>query len=269
MSAYRIHEGGVVIPEGWCDQTMNVFRLAEAGGGKDAALLITRDRDTPLTEVAEYAEAQQEAFKHQFPGYRALSRQDAELDGLPAIVLDYKWRSQNVTLRQRQAMVRLDEAMLIFTLSARASEFDRHVAAWDSLLASFKRELPPEAQPTPAPSLMGTAVLSHVFALSTQTRTLHVYPDAEVAAAAIPGLEVTQGHWVFFSSDGTPLQPAFTLRNRLGLLRSHSGRYELQPDPDSAGGPLDLRLNQVVAVHGCAPLNTLDEITRHLSEYRV
>ncbi|WP_323123410.1 DUF1795 domain-containing protein [Burkholderia alba] len=263
MTAYRLHEGRVTLPAGWRDKTMNVFHLPDDAGRKDVAFVVTRDYDTPLDDVAAYADAQQAAFKKQFPAYKPLLREAITLDGLPALMLEYQWRSDKSVLRQRQAMVRLDDAMLVFTLNARTEDFDRHIPAWESILASFKH-LPPEPEPVEAPSLVATGVLPHVFALSGKTRVLHVYPNADAAVAAVDAQEVEDHHWVFFASDGSPLAAKITQRSRHGLFKA-TGRYELHPNPADPGLRLAHRLNAVAGVEGSPPFASIHDIASYMN----
>ena len=116
---YRIHEADLVVPAGWRDQTMNVFRLPGGNGKKDTSLLITRDPDTQTDDVHQYADAQQEAAKRQFNGYKFLGKQHATIDDEPAAIVDYQWRSNaTALLRQRQAFVWHGGSMLVITLTA-------------------------------------------------------------------------------------------------------------------------------------------------------
>ncbi|UEP50826.1 DUF1795 domain-containing protein [Burkholderia ambifaria] len=261
MAVYRLHEGCMVLPDGWRDQTMNVFHLPDASGRKDVAFVVTRDYDTPLDDVGAYADAQQTAFKRQFPGYKPLARETVSIGGLPGLMLDYQWRSDKTLLRQRQAMVRLDDAMLVFTLNARVEDFERHIPAWTAILSSFAvmPPAPDEGVTQAAPH----EVLAHVFALSAKTRVLRVYPDLRAACERISAREVESHDWVFFASDGSPLAPTIVQRSRHGLFKM-DGRYELRPDPGYSGLDLRRRLDAVTAVEGVPPLLTLQDIEAHL-----
>ncbi|MBR8316023.1 DcrB-related protein [Burkholderia dolosa] len=262
MAVYRLHEGCVVLPDGWRDKTMNVFHLPDEARRKDVAFVVTRDYDTQLDDVDAYADAQQSAFKRQFPGYKPLAREPITLDGRRGVMLDYQWRSDKALLRQRQAMVRLDDAMLIFTLNARAEDFEQHADAWESILSSFT-VMPPAPVERDVPSFAGA--VPHVFALSGRTHVLRVYPDASTACGAIPAREVESGEWVFFSGDGQPLVPKIVQRSRHGLFKA-DGRYELHPDPGAPGQSLRHRLRAVSVVDGAPPFESLQAIDLHLRQ---
>ncbi|WP_063552162.1 DUF1795 domain-containing protein [Burkholderia territorii] len=252
----------MVLPDGWRDQTMNVFHLPDAAGRKDVAFVVTRDYDTPLDDVGAYADAQQTAFKRQFPAYKPLARETVTIDGRPGLMLDYQWRSDKTLLRQRQAMVRLDDAMLVFTLNARVEDFERHIPAWTAILSSFV-VMPAAPDDGNNAQAAPREVLPHVFALSAKTRVLRVYPDLRAACERISAREVESHDWVFFASDGSPLAPTIVQRSRHGLFKA-DGRYELRPDPGYSGLELRRRLNAVTAVEGVPPLLTMQDIEAHL-----
>lgn len=265
MSLYHVHEATFAVPAGWRDQSMNVFRLPGKNGDKDAAIILTRDYDTPLQDAGEYADAQQEAAKKSFPGYRSLGREDTEIGHQPATVVDYQWRSNGAALlRQRQAYVRHQGAMLTLTLSVLATEFARVEAAWNEFLGSFRLvERPAEPEPVsdmPEPG----APLPHVFVLSTRDRHLHVFPDAAQACAQVDPLEVEQDDWVFFDSTGAPLKPRFVIGNKRGVFKKEPGRYELTADTAGVALPLHKRLRGVVIARPHGPFTTLDRLAAHL-----
>jgi Tfp pilus assembly PilM family ATPase len=63
-----------------------------------------------------------------------LMRQDLEEDQV-----DYAWVTpERIEIRQRQAYVRYQTSFLIFTLTARADEFESHETAWDNAIASVR-----------------------------------------------------------------------------------------------------------------------------------
>ncbi|MGH8054144.1 MAG: DcrB-related protein [Stenotrophomonas sp.] len=264
MPNYHLHEGLLCVPAGWRDQSMNVFRLPGKNSNKDAAIILTRDYETPLATAAEYADAQQEAARKSFPGYRQIERIEAQIDGQPAAVVDYQWRSNgSALLRQRQLYVRHQSVMLTLTASAMADEFAQIDEMWPTLLASFKlfeREI---EVPMTAETAVASA-LPHVFALSARDRQLHVFAAAHDACHQIDPLEVEDDGWVFFASSGMPLKPHFIKPNRRSMLRIERGFYELAPDTAGVSLPLMKRMSGVTIAQGAAPFETLEQINSHL-----
>lgn len=264
MKTYHLHEGTVVIPEGWRDQTMNVFRLPGKNGGKEAAIVITRDYETALESPLEYADAQQEAARKAFAGFKPLGRNEAVLGGQPAAVVDYQWRANGtVMLRQRQVYVRHQGAMLTVTLSGVVSEFQNLEPAWEQVMASFqlldRNDEPDVAPPSAALSL------PFVFALSTAERHLHVYEDEADACRQVDAFEVEDGGWVFFSSTGRPLTVNFLAKNRRGMFSQESGKYMLSPDIAGVALPLQQRLRGATLVKPLAPLETMNSVEVQLA----
>lgn len=264
MPNYHLHEGLLSVPEGWRDQSMNVFRLPGKNSNKDAAIILTRDHETPVETSTEYADAQQEAAKKSFPGYRQIDRIETQVDGQAATIVDYQWRSNgSALLRQRQLYVRHQSVMLTLTASAMANEFERIDEIWQELLTSFK--LIERAVETPTTvEAVATEVPPHVFALSARDRQLHVFAASHDACHQIDPLEVEDDGWVFFSSTGLPLKANFIKPNRRSMLRVERGFYELAPDTAGVSLPLLKRLSGVSIAQGLAPFHTLETIKDHL-----
>lgn len=264
MKTYHLHEGIFAVPAGWRDQTMNVFRLPGRNGGKEAAIVITRDYETPLESPVEYADAQQEAAKKGFAGFKALGRSEIVLGGQPAAVVDYQWRANGtVILRQRQVYVRHRDVMLTLTLSGVISDFRGLESAWEEVLASFIliERLDEAVTQTPVPLL----ALPVVFALSTTDRSLHIFESEADACGHVDPIEVEDGGWVFFSSSGRPLKVSFLAKNRRGMFSSERGKYMLSPDIAGVVPTLQQRLRGVTLVRPCAPLETLESVEIHLA----
>lgn len=269
MSHYHIHEGLLCVPEGWRDQSMNVFRLPGSNSNRDAAIILTRDYETTLEAPAEYASAQQEAAKKSFPGYKQISVSELEVDGYPAAIVDYQWRSNgSALLRQRQLYVRHQSAMLTLTASAMANEFERIDDIWQELLASFRLfERETEAAEVDEPTEVEQP--PHVFALSARDRQLHVFENSEQACRRTDPLEVESEAWVFFRSDGAPLKPVFVKPNRRSMLRVERGFYELVLDGVGVSLPLQKRLAGVSGLVGAPPFDTLEVLQSHLERVAI
>lgn len=264
MPKYHLHEGALSVPDGWRDQSMNVFRLPGKNSNKDAAIILTRDFDTPLESAAAYADAQQEAARKSFPGYKQIERIETQIDGQPAAVVDYQWRSNgSALLRQRQLYVRHQSVMLTLTASAMADEFARIDEVWPELLESFQL-FERAAEASDPVETASTEPLPHVFALSARDRQLHVFATAQDACHQIDPLEVEDDGWVFFASTGMPLKPSFIKTNRRSMLRIERGFYELLADTAGVSLPLGKRMSGVSIAQGVAPFETLEQIHNHL-----
>lgn len=263
MTTYHMQEGTFSVPEGWRDQSMTVLRMPTSSKAKEAAIIVTRDYETPLTDVNEYADAQQKTAKESFPGFKALGREESTLAGQPAVIVDYQWRANGtVPLRQRQAYVRHEDVMLTLTVSAQANEFGGIEDAWRRVLSTlnlFTRDEPVQAVPGPL-----SEELPHVFALSARDRGLVVYADTPDACAKCDPFEVQDAGWIFFSSSGRPLKAIFEIENRRGVFKQRPGRFVLQPDTAGVEPHLGTRLDRVTGIQGLAPFATVEDVAAHL-----
>ena len=62
-----------------------------------------------------------------------------------------------------------------------------------------------------------------IFAVETEERTLRAFLNEADAIAACEGLDVEATIWLFWSNDGTPLEPVFTVPNKRGLFTVKNG----------------------------------------------
>lgn len=265
MSLHHIQEASFELPEGLKDRTVHRFPLSD-NGPSDFTLTVSHAEGLKETTVAAFAERLLRELAKALPRFELKQQVERMVDGEPAMELDYTWRRDGTFMHQRQVAVLLPDddpsrRALMLTGTAPKTISEAWHARFDAVIDSTRlRRVEPE--PSPRPTLLTDT--PHVFALHAPTRVLHVHPDASTAAGAINGLEVAEHQWVFFDSRGEPMEAKFLTRNRLGLLRSKEGQYELHTAPDAAGGPLKNRLDGVRSVEGLAPLDTKEAIARHL-----
>ena len=100
-----------------------------------------------------------------------------------------------------------------------------------------------------------------IFALSTDDRCLTAFPTTADAIAYCEGVDVEDGVWLFFASDGRCLKPRFTRPNSRGAFGVASGHYVLESDRN--GSHLHAQLASVVSVNGCG-LSSVDEVRKLL-----
>jgi hypothetical protein len=265
---YLTHEATLRVPDGWLDQSMNVFRLPGKSGAKDTSLVVTRDHNTELEDPTEYAKGFLDLAGKQFNAFKLLAQGEASIDGQPAHIIDYTWRSGGAALlRQRQAFVR-NGPMLIITLTAMASEFMQHDAVWVEFLSAFKlRKDEPSPEPVPQPPAANDEVAApptpaaapdYFYALAIRQRALHVVPATTVLQKAFNAVDVEDGLWKFYAADGSPLRAQMIEPNRRGVFWSDPGTFELVRASDGHGAlPLDRILTEVQEVKGPVPLNSV------------
>lgn len=99
-----------------------------------------------------------------------------------------------------------------------------------------------------------------IFAFATDEKTLMVFPTERDAISFCEGWDVSEGGWLFFAADGSPMEAVFSEpASKSGWVISH-GRYSLRPIATSEKTQLLALLPQVAAVEGEAPLNTVAAI---------
>ena len=103
-----------------------------------------------------------------------------------------------------------------------------------------------------------------IFAAETEERSLHVFPDAETAAAYCDGLDVEATVWRFWDDDGSPLEPQFTTPNRRGLFRAQTGVYHLVPVSNGHHEFLWAALQQIRQVIGEVPFRDVRAVKEYL-----
>lgn len=99
-----------------------------------------------------------------------------------------------------------------------------------------------------------------IFALSSDDLGLTAFASEKEAVAYCEGIDVEQGGWQFFASDGRRLTAKFTNPNVRGRFSVVSGSYVLEPGSDDTG--LEAVLDSVTYVEGCGLRSVAD--VRHL-----
>ncbi len=99
-----------------------------------------------------------------------------------------------------------------------------------------------------------------IFAFATDDRTLMVFPNQRDVVTYCEGWDVSEGGWLFFDAEGTPMEAVFSEpAAKNGWVIFH-GFYSLRLNAESEKTHLLVHLPQVAAVEGEAPLNTVAAI---------
>jgi len=137
---YELQEGGIALPAGFEDRTVNMFVL---GASVPAPLSITISRDTLLPDEAlqAYVERQIKMLTSKLRGYTRLGNKAVSLSAtapIPGIQIDAYYLNQGRPLYQRQAAFIISPGRaLIFSTTAQADFSAQQNQDWDNLLASF------------------------------------------------------------------------------------------------------------------------------------
>jgi hypothetical protein len=106
-----------------------------------------------------------------------------------------------------------------------------------------------------------------IFAFATDEKTLTVFSDEKEAISYCEGFDVSQGGWLFFAADGSPLEPLFSVpASEPGFVITH-GRYSLRSTTIGRLGHLASLLPSVAGIEGIPSLNTVAEIERLLTHH--
>lgn len=98
-----------------------------------------------------------------------------------------------------------------------------------------------------------------IFAFATDDRGLIAFTSEREAVAYCEGLDVEEGRWQFYASDGRRLVARFTHANVRGRVGAASGAYVLEPGDESAA--LRTLLDDVAYVEGCG-LSSVADVRR-------
>ncbi|MFQ6575867.1 DcrB-related protein [Pseudomonas sp. UM16] len=137
---YELQEGGIALPEGFEDRTVNMFVL---GASIPAPLSITISRDTllPGELLQAYVDRQVKMLTSKLRGYTRMGSKDVRLSSsapVEGLQIDAYYMNQGRPLYQRQAAFLLTpERALIFSTTAQADFSPQQNQDWDNLLASF------------------------------------------------------------------------------------------------------------------------------------
>jgi hypothetical protein len=137
MGTYQINEGAFELPDGWPDQTVNIFSTSREAPA-EFSLVISRDEEQEGEGLRDYVARQHKALYEQLPRLRMLRRGDVVLDGRPALDVEFTWESDAGLMRQRQVYVAHDGTILTLTATAREALYAKYEAALDDIAASFK-----------------------------------------------------------------------------------------------------------------------------------
>ena len=105
-----------------------------------------------------------------------------------------------------------------------------------------------------------------VFALATDENTLKVFKDQAEAISYCEGVDVEDGVWLFFDTDGQALEPVITNPTRRGTFTVTSGTYLLRRTEDRPH--LSQRLHEITNIEPWGDMKTLADVQRLLTSRR-
>ncbi|MDR3101084.1 MAG: DUF1795 domain-containing protein [Paraburkholderia sp.] len=144
----RIHEGSIVLPNGFEDRTTNLFVPADTATQPN--LSVARDWLRDGETLAPYVDRQLAMLKSRLQGHRLISREaerlGPELDGLSGERIDTAYRNGPKMVFQRQgAFIVAPGRVLIFTASSAKSFGAAFDTLWRSWLDGYQPPEPAES----------------------------------------------------------------------------------------------------------------------------
>jgi len=137
MSEYRIHEGNFELPDGWVDQTINVFPNSPSSPA-DFSVVITRDNAYANETLQDYFERQIKQLPDSLPGFKELRRGELTVGEKKAVDIEYTWVGKGKKMHLRQVCLMLEKLIFNITATAVAPHFPKNAAQFDQILNSFK-----------------------------------------------------------------------------------------------------------------------------------
>lgn len=130
-------EGSITLPEGYLDQTANLFRTANIAA---PTYTISRDRLPPGMTLQDYISGQLALMQKHLPNWQTKQRDSArlgkqEIEG-ERIVTTFQREGRPIA--QQQAIFMLNASqILVFTQTKNSALTDEECAQFSALLASF------------------------------------------------------------------------------------------------------------------------------------
>ncbi len=104
-----------------------------------------------------------------------------------------------------------------------------------------------------------------MFAAETEECRLFVFASEADAIAQCEGLDVEAALWLFWTTDGTPLEPDFLIPNRRGLFRVANGSYRLVEASPDHHADLAEALDMLLSMEPNPFFSSLEQVRAHVA----
>lgn len=153
MIPYRINEAQLSIAPEWEDQSLQVFKLPAAPGGKPASFVVSRDlsrKNHP--DFSAYIDQQRSQLKEKLPEFKLLKDEKIQYQNHAGVWWEYTWTNGEHPLYIRQVFYDRPPLALIFTMSASPEDNAHFEQTWRrTMSATVLEPLTPLAQEAPFP----------------------------------------------------------------------------------------------------------------------
>jgi hypothetical protein len=139
MPAFAINEGMFQIPEGWEDKSITALSFPSGAPVPSASVTVTRELlVNPNEALPAYVDVQLNKLAKTCAAFQLAQRKDWELNGDPAQVLDFTWKTPDGThVRQLMIVSFWGSQSLVFTYTATIDKFAEFQSLFESMIASF------------------------------------------------------------------------------------------------------------------------------------
>jgi len=134
---YHVNEAAFTLPEfGFADRTVNVLE-ATGPEGQKLGLLVARSPYAPGKGLRDAVAEHQKQERRTLRAWSVLCERDSVVDGVPAVEVQIRWRSDEGMVYQRQAHIGLADVVLLFVANAPLEDREACDACMDQLLQTL------------------------------------------------------------------------------------------------------------------------------------
>ena len=145
MTPYRINEADLLTGPDWEDQSLQVFKLPAAPGGKEASFVVSRDLSRKnYDNFLAYIDKQKGQLKEKLPSFKQVKDEKIQYQDHEGAWFEYTWKSGENDLYIRQVFYDRNPHVLIFTLTCSPNDNVHFNETWRSTMS--KTVLQPKVQ---------------------------------------------------------------------------------------------------------------------------
>jgi hypothetical protein len=123
MRHLELQEFTANLPEGFRDQSVNIFTVAQDGINR-LSLVIAREDPEPDDTLETYAKRTLDGLEKALPEFKVIEQQMTEVNRVDAFVFDARLGSTQGPLFQRQGLLFVEQRALSITASGSAAHAD-------------------------------------------------------------------------------------------------------------------------------------------------
>ena len=140
MPGFAINEGVFQIPDGWEDKSITALSFPRGASVPSASVTVTRELlVNPNETLLAYVDVQLTKLAKTCAAFQLTQRKDWELNGDPAQILDFTWKTPDgIRVRQFMIVSFWNSQSLVFTYTATIDKFVEFQPTFESIIASFR-----------------------------------------------------------------------------------------------------------------------------------